>query len=89
MPPFEKTDSFASTQSLSDSEFEIEDPPLYDEVPEDLSFFDEQSGERVLVARKGELLPITQTKLKKRSSWEYALKFRYWYFQYKSLSGYL
>ena len=66
-------DSFTSTQSLSDDEFLSS---TYDTLPDDLYYNDEKSGERVLVAKKGDALPIPKTKLKKRSNWDYAYRFR-------------
>ena len=56
-------DSFASTQSVSDEEFLS-------------STYDEKSGERVLVAKKGEALLIEKAKLKKISTWDCAYRFR-------------
>ena len=64
--------SFVSTESLSDNEL----GDSYDVLPHDLYHTEPSTGDRVLVAKEGEKLPIEKTKFKKRSSWGFCLKFR-------------
>ena len=45
-------------------------------APHDLQYNDPISGEALLVLKKGEPVPCT-TKYKKKSHWDYAMKFRY------------
>ena len=72
-----RSKSFASTFSLTDDEFDVGTPAAhYDSLPEDLFYHEEDTGERVLVGRKGEMLPIIITKFKTRPNWTFALKFR-------------
>ena len=74
--PLKRFDSFASTESLSGDEFGEDYQELHTSVPHDLYYTVEDTLERVLVAKAGELLPIQATKYKKRSGWDFALKFR-------------
>ena len=68
-------DSFNSTESFSGDEFESA-PKEHVVAPYDLYYTLPETQERVLVAKDGEALPIETTKYKKKSSWDYALKFR-------------
>ena len=74
--PLKRWDSFHSTESFSRDEFG-DDPPLeHYTVPNDLYFTEPETEERVMVAKAGEVLPIEATKYKKKSGWDFALKFR-------------
>ena len=66
-----------STKSYEDETFLLPvSTPELNFVVSDLLFTDPESGEQIVVAKSGEKLPILQTKLKKKSSWNYAYKFR-------------
>ena len=67
----------------SDSDLFENEELSFTEAPYDL-YYDEKgtSGESLLVMKKGERLPCV-TKYKKKSTWSYALKFRYIFFSSK------
>ena len=80
MTSLRRVESFQSTESFgSDDEVWDDEPPSHTHVPKDLYYEDQESGERLLVAKEGETLPINQTKYKKKSGWTYAYKFRFVY----------
>ena len=78
MSALRRAESFQSTESFgSDEDGWNDDPKVHTFVPEDVYYEDDESGERLLVAKVGEILPIDQTKYKKKSGWCYAYKFRF------------
>ena len=67
-----------STESFDESELINNDINMkFTHAISDIFFTDPDTGEKIMVARAGEELPIAQTKLKKKSHWNYAYKFRY------------
>ena len=69
-----KSNSLLSTESFDSIDLEEDS---YSVAPEDIYYDDLQSGNRLLVLRKGEAVPVLQTKYKKKVDWDYAFRFRF------------
>ena len=68
--------STRSTESFDSLEFDFDEEETYNNAPHDIYYVDSESGDRLLVLRKGDPLPVDSTKYKKKKEWSYALKFR-------------
>ena len=68
--------STRSTESFDSLEFDFDEEETYNNAPHDIYYVDPESGDRLLVLRKGDPLPVDSTKYKKKKEWSYALKFR-------------
>ena len=76
MSSIERSVSSQSTESFDSVELEEEDK-IYSIAPHDIIYEDPGTGDSLLVLKKGESVPVLQSKYKGKKRWPFLLRFRY------------